>query len=183
VLNSDNEIWKPVKEFPELYKVSNLGRVASYRKILAVNVLNSGYLSVQFKIAGNNVNRLVHRLVAEAFIENPENKKEVNHKNGEKTLNIPENLEWVTSSENKLHALNSGLKTYNKPSTGIKLGGSSEYHNVSYDNTKKQWKASVRFNGKDYGQKRFNSEVEAALHVNKVLDELQLFDRPRNIIR
>lgn len=68
------------------------------------------YLRVVFTIGGKRQPRLVHRLVAETFIPNPENKPEVNHINGDKTDNRVENLEWVTHSENMRHAFNTGLK-------------------------------------------------------------------------
>jgi hypothetical protein len=64
----------------------------------------NGYVKVCFRKDGKNCNALVHRLVAETFISNPENKPYVNHKNGIKTDNRVENLEWVTDSENKYHS-------------------------------------------------------------------------------
>lgn len=182
MLNLDNEIWKPVQEFPTLYRVSNLGRVASYRKILATNIINSGYVSVQFKIDGKNINRTVHRLVAEAFISNPENKTEVNHKDGNKQNNCVHNLEWLTPSENKYHAFETGLKDKDNGLTGFKRGNKSKYHNVTWDKARQKWKTGILDKGITYGQKRFDCEKEAARYVNDTIDKYSLHDRPKNII-
>lgn len=65
---------------------------------------NKGYLFVCYKQGGKRKNILVHRLVAQAFIPNPNNKKEVNHIDGNPLNNIVSNLEWCTSSENRTHA-------------------------------------------------------------------------------
>jgi len=105
------EIWKDTKDYDGRYQVSTLGRVKSFcrseTKIVSQHK-NHGYLRVILHKDG--LNRLrVHRLVALSFIPNPENKKEINHKNGIKTDNRVENLEWCTSSENKKHALYTGL--------------------------------------------------------------------------
>lgn len=182
MLNSTQEIWLPVNEFPFLYKVSNFGNVASHRKTLAQNKINSGYLTTTFKVDRVAQKRLVHRLVAEAFIPNPENKREVNHIDGNKLNNRLDNLEWVTSAENKAKAKETGLWVYNIPTLGLKLSGASKYHNVGYDDVRKKWKTAIRHNGKTYYQKRFDNEEDAARYVNWALDELQLFDRPRNIV-
>lgn len=182
MLNINEEIWKPVVEFPTLYKISNKGRVASYRKVLATNVLNSGYLSVQLKVNGININRTVHRLVASAFLENPEGKREVNHIDGNKLNNAVTNLEWVTASENKLHALRIGLKSTDNGLMGFKRGERSKYYNVSWDSSRQKWKTGIRDKGQTYGQKRFDCEIEAALYVNFILDKYGFTDRPKNII-
>lgn len=71
---------------------------------------NSGYLFVAIAENGKLINVLQHRLLAESFIPNPENKKEVNHINGNKHDNCLSNLEWCTHSENIKHAYDTGLK-------------------------------------------------------------------------
>ena len=58
----------------------------------------------------------------------------------------------------------------------------SKYHNVTYDKTKQKWTACIRSNGKNLLYKRFNTEEEAALHVNYIIDILGLTDRPKNVI-
>lgn len=71
---------------------------------------NKGYLRVRLYIEGRRPTIKVHRAVAKAFIPNPENKPEVNHKDGNKENNRVDNLEWSTPGENTAHAYNTGLK-------------------------------------------------------------------------
>ena len=100
------EIWKDIIEASN-YEVSNTGLVRNKNtgKILKGRLSKSGYLQVSIKIDETNkfANRYIHRLVALYFIANPENKREVNHKDGDKENNNIDNLEWVTSSENQIH--------------------------------------------------------------------------------
>ena len=112
------EEWKNIKEASN-YEVSNLGNVRNKTtlKILKGRLSKSGYLQVSIKINETNKfsNRYIHRLVAQYWIENPKNKKEVNHKDGNKENNIFSNLEWVTSSENQKHRHSIGIsKTSNR---------------------------------------------------------------------
>ena len=112
------EIWKPTSF--EGYEVSNFGNVRSvdrvitdkngvkYRrkgKMLSQNLDHKGYKRVQIK----NKWVPVHRLVAEAFIPNPENKPQVNHKDCNKHNNHVDNLEWVTNAENHKHKMENGM--------------------------------------------------------------------------
>lgn len=118
------EIWKNVKDFEGYYKVSNLGRVKSLErkvktgikhnefvikkgKLLNNTLLNTGYYQVNLSKNGKTKKKQVHRLVAEAFLENPNNYKEINHKDENKQNNKVENLEWCDRKYN----INWGTRT------------------------------------------------------------------------
>lgn len=105
------EEWREVSDYPDFY-ISNLGRVYSgfSKKYRSGTIDTRGYYRVCIKRKdGKYKHKSIHRLVAEAFIENPENKRVVNHINGVKTDNTLGNLEWATDSENIQHAYDTGL--------------------------------------------------------------------------
>lgn len=106
------EIWKDIEGTNGKYIVSNDGKVATLRKrkkLLTLTKQKSGYLYAMIEINGKQVNKRVNRLVAQAFIENPNNYPFVNHLDGCKTNNHAENLQWVTNSQNMKHAHATGL--------------------------------------------------------------------------
>lgn len=102
--------WRKIKEAPG-YIISSCGDVKSLPmrgnfwrgRLLKIKTDKHGYKRVALFIKGKMKDKLVHRLVAQAFIPNLDDKPQVNHKNGDKADNRVENLEWVTQSENGLH--------------------------------------------------------------------------------
>ena len=126
------EIWKDIKEYEGLYQISNFGRVKSlkrkvyagrgrmrwqYEKILSENKTNgNGYKIVSLCKKSQSKNKYIHKLVAETFLNNPNNYKYVNHKDENKENNYVDNLEWCTAqyniTYNNLHIKN-GLKNRN----------------------------------------------------------------------
>lgn len=112
------EKWTTIQEASN-YEVSTYGNIRNKttQKILKGRLTKSGYLQVSLKIDETNKfsNRYIHRLVAIYWIDNPEDKREVNHKDGNKENNNINNLEWVTSSENQKHRHSIGInKTSNR---------------------------------------------------------------------
>lgn len=109
------------EQYDNYYCVSTAGTVVSpsyvdragklrKMKVLKPQVRGKGYLCVGLLKCGVQTRVSVHRLVAETFIPNPHNKPEVNHIDGDKTNNCVNNLEWVTTSENAIHAFETGLR-------------------------------------------------------------------------
>ena len=118
--------WKEIIGFEGVYEVSNCGKIKSLNynhtkkpRILKGGLDKNGYRL--YTLMSKNIKKTVkgHRIVASHFIENPENKKEVNHLNGIKDDNRVDNLSWVTSSENQIHAFKIGLQI---PRKGEKNG-------------------------------------------------------------
>ena len=106
------EIWKDVKGYEGLYKVSNTGQLISLRKnqLLKPFTHKKGYLVATLTKDKKASHLYVHRIVANAFLENEEANKQINHKDGNKTNNCAENLEWCNDTENKKHAFENGLR-------------------------------------------------------------------------
>lgn len=149
----EKEIWKDVKGFEGHYQISNIGNIKSLKritrighgakrltpeKIMKLHVNKVGY--VQANLCKGKICRKTsaHRLVAEEFTPNPENKPCVNHKDGNKSNNSVENLEWCTVAENNKHAfdvLNKKLVPYWKGKTGSQNASSKAVLQYNLDGT------------------------------------------------
>lgn len=123
------EIWKDIEGYEGFYQVSNFGTIKSLsryikfgnktrysnERILKFHKDKDGYKKVILQKSGKAQNYLIHRLVAQAFIPNPDNKPQINHKDGDKQNNKVDNLEWCTPSENMIHAFKTELCQPSKP--------------------------------------------------------------------
>ena len=127
------EEWKPVSDYP--YEVSNTGKVrrAGSAEPLKPRPNNKGYLQVQLYRSGKPKDMFIHRLVALAFIPNPENKPEVDHLDRVKTHNCSSNLRWATRAENNQNNNGEHVSSWSNWKTGTPY-----------------WRFEIMFNGRKY---------------------------------
>ena len=148
------EEWKDIDGFEGSYQVSNLGRVRSLIRrvdsrigkdgrrrwrIIPGRILrqskrpkeNGYYLFVALSKNGKYRCLCVHRLVAKKFVPNPEEKSQVNHKDGNKSNNVATNLEWVTPLENTRHAIKTGLRKRTPPKKMVIRSDGTIFESVS----------------------------------------------------
>lgn len=143
-----NEVWKDIPHYEGLYQVSNLGRVKALprervnhtggkwiqpEQLMSISIDDDGYQKLSLTtINHKRKTERVHRLVALAFIDNPEGKPEVNHINCIRSDNRVENLEWVTHEENNQYVVKCGRKSKKK----IKCIETEEVFNTSTEAAK-----------------------------------------------
>lgn len=194
------EIWKDVQGYEGRYQVSNLGNVKSLKdntgkpreKLRSLATDKLGYKKVDLYRKGDKPKtHLVHRLVAKAFLPNPENKPMVNHKDSNPSNNHIENLEWCTQSENIIH----GYREGNIKPTRHRLGSrtsQNKFKHTYFEKSRNRWVASVeilntqgvRAERKSFSIKKYGStlaELLAAQAVNHILDDLNDLERSKNI--
>lgn len=169
----DKEIWKDIAGYEKMYQVSNLGRVRSldryswngYKywlqkgKILKPCQQKSGYLNVDLSNGHSKSHKdRVHRLVAQAFISNPNNYPQVNHKDEDKSNNKVENLEWCTAKYN----LNYGHHNKKAANTRMK----NDFEKIAIRNGRMVSKPVIQLTLDGKIIKYYNSQSEAARKNN-----------------
>jgi len=129
-----NKKWKDIIGYESIYQISNFGEVKVFSRVVSNGVrdrvmpgkimkpvLSNGYYKVGLVKENVRIGMLIHRLVALHFIDNPENKPTVNHKDGNKLNNFFDNLEWATQAEQVQHSYRTGLQTPNNTRLVINL--------------------------------------------------------------
>lgn len=182
------EIYKNIKDYEGLYKISNLGNVKSvertvlckdgqnkfiYERIISPGNNGTGYLFVYLWKNNKSKRFYIHQLVAKHFIENPNNYNKVNHKDFNKKNNTVENLEWCTDSQNMAHC--KGNKVYvidEDEKTILNTFNSLTEAGLYFDKDKNTIKYYCRKN-KSYYSKRYNKKVYFSFkpYIDKTLDK------------
>lgn len=140
------EIWKPIPGYEGYFEASTQGQIRSVdriakgrwgaakrkSRILTPNNTGNGYQQVKFSIDGNKSQPLVHRLIAETFIPNPNNLPQVNHKDGNKENNRADNLEWCSASYNSTHRCRVLKKEVGRPKRAVRCIDTGKVYKSSH---------------------------------------------------
>jgi hypothetical protein len=163
-MKTQKEQWKAIAECNGEYHISDYGRVKSYKRgkerILKPVLLGrpgNQYLAIGICINGKLKMHKIHRLVALEFISNPENKPQVNHKDGNKLNNHIGNLEWMTNQENQQHAWDSGLKET------IRLAASKPVVDVATGKKYDSLKLACQYINEPYGRHHQRHYIKSPL--------------------
>lgn len=172
------EEWRPIAGYEHLYEVSNRGRVRSidryiknsrgYTRLIKGRTITptgngNGYKLVGLSVCGHKKNFYVHRLVAKAFVTNPDNKPEVNHKNYKRDDNFAENLEWCTDKENTKYSVRN-MRHPRNVKTGT-FGKGIRLRNHKYE-------VGVYHSGKQYYLGRFENLTDAIAVRNQWYEKM-----------
>jgi hypothetical protein len=179
------ETWASVQNLP--YSISTLGNVKrsadvpykhKNKEFVKPYLNNKGYISINL-YKNSKVHRYsIHRLIAIAFIPNPNNFPEVNHIDGNPLNNGIDNLEWCTHQHNMQHAWDTGLHKNRHSNASVKRKiSTSKYIGVSWSEQRKRWCVYVRFDNKRYGVGRFINELDAAIAHDNFIKEMDLLTK------
>ena len=155
------EEWRSISEYMN-YQVSNLGRIRNIRagKNLKLRTAPSGYLTISLYAESNLKTHHVHRLVATEFIDNPDNKTEVDHIDHNRTNNCINNLRWALRSENHMNR-----NKQQKPC-------SSCFKGVRFHTHSQKWRAEIKIDGRKIYIGCFANEIDAARAYNDKAQQL-----------
>ena len=152
-MEANKEIWKLIVEYKN-YQVSCLGRVRNATTELTLTPgIDRGYCRVALRKEGKPWRVAIHRLVATAFIINPQQKNTIDHIDGNRSNNVVENLRWVSMSENNRNRMK-------------REGTTSSFKGVAFASTRKLWLASIKPSGKSKHLGYFTNEREAGEAYN-----------------
>ncbi|TXK26546.1 hypothetical protein FVR03_21730 [Pontibacter qinzhouensis] len=163
----ETEIFKDIPGFEGIYQVSNFGRVKSLKfnkvKMLILTLDAAGYPRTGLSVNGKYKSYKVHRIVAQVFIPNPDNKPFLDHINGNRADNRIENLRWVSHREN---GRNQTVHRSNK--------GTSKFYGVSWHTRDEIWISQIKIGYQNLYLGCFKQEEDAAKAYDKALEELGL---------
>lgn len=162
------EQWKDIKGYEGIYQVSNMGYVRNIKskKDLKAWHNHKGYMKVALSKNGEKHEKFVHRLVAENFIDNPNNLPQVNHINGNKDHNYIENLEWCTCKENIKHCYEHNLVNAER-----RANSRRDNHNVVYKGETMSLSKFSRISG--IGRHKAYNLLKKGYSINDILTTKQ----------
>ena len=173
----EQEIWKDIEGF-EKYQISSYGRVKSLRfnKETILKRLKHAHGYYKVSLSKNNISKqfLLHRLVAENFIENPENEPEVNHLNGDKSNNQVTNLQWVTHKQNIHHGWKTGLMENTRKAVKKNVSIAQEARKMPIYSSKLDMKFESINSASRYIQKTYYSNNVNSIVISVTIGKLLL---------